>query len=245
MNQRELTAAQARKMKRSNILRGTIILTIAGFITRFIGFFYRIFLSNTMGAELMGIYQLIFPVYGICFTIYATGIQTSISQMVAAELGRGNKKNVKKILSVGLLLSVSLAVLLSLLLYLKADLVASRFLLEKRSVDSLRILAAAFPFCGITACINGYYYGLKKAGVPAVTQLLEQVIRVIFVYILAIYAGNGDGRVTCELAVIGLVIGEIASCIYNSVSLCVTSPLEKLPTGVVNPYAKEDNRRQI
>ena len=245
MNHRELTTGQARQMKRSNILRGTIILTIAGFITRFIGFFYRIFLSNTMGAELLGIYQLIFPVYGICYTIYAIGIQTSISRLVAAELGRRNSRNVKKILRMGLLLSISLAVLLSFLLYLYADLIANRFLLENRSADSLRILAAAFPFCGITACINGYYYGLKKAGVPAVTQLLEQVIRVIFVYILAIYAGNGDSRVTCELAVIGLVIGEIASCIYNSISLSVTSSPEKLQAGMTNPNAKEDSRRQI
>lgn len=245
MKHKELTADQARQMKRSNILRGTIILTIAGFITRFIGFFYRIFLSNTMGAELLGIYQLIFPVYGICFTIFATGIQTSISRLVAAELGCGSSRNVRKILRVGLLLSLSLAVLLSFLLYLNADMVANHFLLEKRSVASLRILAAAFPFCAVTACINGYYYGLKKAGVPAITQLLEQVIRVIFVYVLAIYAGNGNSRVTCELAVIGLVIGEIASCIYNSVSLCVTSPLKQLPGKLIQPHAMEDNRRQI
>ncbi len=245
MKHRELTTGQARQMKRSNILRGTIILTIAGFITRFIGFFYRIFLSNTMGAELLGIYQLIFPVYGICFTIYATGIQTSISRLVAAELGRRNTRNVRKILRMGLLLSISLAVLLSFLLYSNADLIATRFLLEKRSAESLRILAAAFPFCGITACINGYYYGLKKAGVPAVTQLLEQAIRVVFVYILATYAGNGDGKVTCELAVIGLVVGEIASCIYNSVSLTVTSSPDKLQAAMTNPNAIEDSLRHI
>ncbi len=245
MNHSELTAAQARQMKRSSILRGTIILTIAGFITRFIGFFYRIFLSNTMGAELLGIYQLIFPVYGICYTIYATGIQTSISRLVAAELGRRNTRNIKKILCIGLLLSVSLAAMLSLFLYFNADFVAQRFLLEKRSANSLRLLAAAFPFCGITACINGYYYGLKKAGVPGVTQLLEQIVRVVFVYTLAIYTGNGDGSVTCELAVIGLIVGEIASCIYNSVSICVSASPVKLQTGILNPYAKEDSRSSI
>ncbi len=245
MNKKELTAGQIKQMKRSNILRGTLILTIAGFITRFIGFFYRIYLSNTMGAELLGIYQLIFPVYGICFTIYATGIQTSISRLVAAELGRKNARNVNKILRMGLILSVTSAFILSILVYFNADFIASRFLLEKRSADSLRILATVFPFCGITACINGYYYGLKKAGVPATTQLLEQVVRVIIVYLLAIYAGNGDGKVTCELAVIGLVIGEIASCIYNSVSLSITSSPEKLLIGGSNPNAKENTRSKI
>ena len=245
MNNNDLTAQKVRQLKRNNIVKGTLILTIAGFITRFIGFFYRIFLSNTMGAELLGIYQLIFPVYGICFTLYATGIQTSISRLVAAELGRKNAKNVKKILRIGLLLSVSIAAILSILLYFNADFVAWRFLMEKRSANSLRILAVVFPFCGVTACINGYYYGLKKAGVPASTQLLEQLIRVVIVYILAIYAGNGDGKVTCELAVLGLVIGELASCIYNLLSLLVTASPERLLINGPSPNAKEDGRRSI
>ncbi|HWT73539.1 MAG TPA: polysaccharide biosynthesis protein [Mobilitalea sp.] len=232
MEKKVLTAQQVRNIKRSNIVKGTLILTLAGFITRFIGFFYRIFLSNTMNTELMGIYQLIFPVYGICYTIYAMGIQTSISRLVAAEIGKRNPKNVYKILRVGLFLSVALAAVLSVLVYFNADFIAYRFLLEKRSTESLRILAIAFPFCGITACINGFYYGLKKAGVPAITQLLEQVVRVAFVYIIAMYAGNGDMKVSCELAVIGLVIGEVASCLYNTAALFLTkSPSELIVAG--------------
>ncbi|MDD3173927.1 MAG: polysaccharide biosynthesis protein [Herbinix sp.] len=245
MNNKALTAQQVRKIKRSNIVKGTLILTFAGFVIRFIGFFYRIFLSNTMGAELMGIYQLIFPVYGICFTIYATGIQTSISRLVAGEVGRRNPKNVFKILRIGMLISVSLAVILSILLYLNADFIAWRFLMEKRSASSLRILAVCFPFCGITSCINGYYYGLKKAGVPAATQLLEQIVRVIVVYIIAFYAGNGDVKVTCEMAVIGVVVGEIASSIYNFISLFVTKSPSKSIDFDSDPDAVTSKRRFI
>jgi stage V sporulation protein B len=245
MNNKVVTMQQARHIKRNNILKGTIILTLAGFITRFIGFFYRIFLSNTMGAELMGIYQLVFPVYGICFTIYATGIQTSISRLVAAEIGKRNPKNVYKILRIGLVLSVSLAILLSALVYLNADFIAWRFLMEERSASSLRILALVFPFCGVTSCINGYYYGLKKAGVPASTQLLEQIIRVVIVYVVALYAGNGNFQVTCELAVFGVVVGEFVSCIYNSISLFVTkSPAEIIVMGP-DPNAKSSGRNKI
>lgn len=245
MNDKVMTAELARHRNRNNIFKGTMILTLAGFITRLIGFFYKIFLSNTMGAELLGIYQLIFPVYGICFTIYATGIQTSISRLVAAEMGKRNDKNVRRILRIGLFLSVSLAFILSLLIYRYSDIIALRFLLEKRSASSLRILAVVFPFCGVTSCINGYYYGLKKAGVPALTQLVEQVIRVIAVYLIALYAGNGNLKVTCEMAVIGVVAGEIASCIYNFISLYITkSPKEILLLGP-DINAKASGRRKI
>jgi stage V sporulation protein B len=245
MKNKTISAQQARQIKKNIIVKGTLILTIAGFITRFVGFFYRIFLSNAMGAELLGIYQLIFPVYSICFTIYATGIQTSISRLVAAELGRKNPKNIKKILRIGILISVSLAIIISFLVYRYADFIAVRFLMENRSIDSLQLLAVVFPFCGVTACINGYYYGLKKAGVPASTQLLEQVIRVVIVYIIAMYAGGGEAKVTLQLAVFGLVIGEVASSVYNLLSLMVSkSPSDLLLYGP-DPEAKPDSRGQI
>lgn len=236
MKVKQAAIAGSKHIGKSNILKGTIILTMAGFITRVIGFLYKIFLSNVMGAEWLGIYQLIFPVYGIAFTIYATGIQASISRLVAAETGKKNSKNISKILRLGLLFSFSLALVLSLLLYGFSDIIALRFLLEPRTASSLRILAVVFPFCGITSAINGYYYGLKKAGVPASTQLVEQIIRVIVVYIVALTIGNGNLQVTCEMAVLGLVIGEIVSSIYNFLSLFVT----KRPIGFSYPSNPDD-----
>jgi len=230
MEKKVLTAQQARYIKISNLLKGTVILTLAGFATRFVGFFYRIFLSNAMGAELMGIYQLVFPVFSICYTIFASGIQTALSRLVASEAGRGNHKNIKRILRIGTLLSLVLAVFLSAAVYIFADIIALRFLLEPRSASSIKLIAVAFPFCGITACINGYYYGLKKTFVPATTQLVEQAFRVLIVYIIALYAGKGDIKVSCELAVIGLIAGELASCIYNLLSMFFAKPFDEPAT---------------
>ena len=245
MKVKQAAIAGSRHIGRSNILKGTLVLTLAGFATRVIGFLYKIFLSKVMGTEWLGIYQLVFPVYGIAFTIYATGIQTAISRLIAAEMGRRNHKNIGKILRSGILLSISIALILSFLLYKFSDTVALHFLLEPRSASSLRILALVFPFCGITSCINGYYYGLKKAGVPASTQLIEQIIRVIVVYTAAFTVGKDNFRVTCEMAVIGLVIGEIASSLYNFISIFITkSPKDTLYLGP-NLSAVTLRRRQI
>lgn len=234
-----------KKIGKRNILMGTMILTLAGFLTRVIGFFYKIFLSKVMGAERLGIYQLIFPIYSIAFTVYASGIQTSISRLVAAEMGRKNHKNIGKILKVGLLLSVSVASVLSVLLYKFSEAVAYHFLLEPRSASSIRILSMVFPFCAVTSSINGYYYGLKKTGVPASTQLLEQIIRVIVVYIVAYTLGKGNLNVTCEMAVFGLVIGEIASSLYNFLSLFMTKSPKRLLYPGPAPDAVSDKSRTI
>ena len=217
-------------MKKNTIIKGTLILTVAGLITRIIGFFYKIYLSNTLGAEKLGLYQLIFPIYGICFTLFAGGIQTSISKLVANEHGRqsvvhnkgdATRYNLNRILRIGMSLSFAVATTLAILVFCNAGFLATSILKEPSCESSLRILAFAFPFCSISSSINGYCYGLKRPGVPASTQLLEQIVRVAAVYYMASTFGKGDNGVTCELAVVGIVFGEIASMLYNVVSLFV------------------------
>ncbi|MDE7210548.1 MAG: oligosaccharide flippase family protein, partial [Lachnospiraceae bacterium] len=194
---------------KNKLILGTLFLTITGFITRIIGFFYRIFLSNALGARLLGIYQLIFPVYGICFTIFASGIQTAISKQVAEKEINGDSHEIRRILSCGILLSVSSAVLMSVLVFLGAPFIAETFLKEPECAKSLRLLALSFPFCGITSCIQGYCYGMKKSFLPATSQLAEQSMRVVFLYTVSVSI-----PVTCELAIVALVAGELTSCLY-------------------------------
>lgn len=213
-------------MKKSAIIKGTLILTAAGLLTRVIGFIYRIYLSNALGAEQLGIYQLIFPVYGICHTLYASGIQTAISKLVAERGTSGQEKHaVRNVLLCGTLLSVFLAVTCSFLLYFNADTVAAIFLKEPACAFSLRILSFAFPFCGITSCINGYSYGRSRSSLPAFTQVAEQLVRVGTVFFAATLSDNI--AVSCELAIYGVLAGELASNIISILSILISERRDK------------------
>lgn len=191
------------------LIKGTFILTVTGLVTRLIGFIYKIYLSNLLGAKLLGIYQLVFPVYGICFTIFGAGIQTAVSQMIAAA-GPYNQKKHRKILSYALIISMAAAFLLSLSVYKASGLISDLMLKEPECAKALRVLIYAFPLCGVSSCINGYYYGLKKASVPAVTQLVEQIARVVFVIMFSM-----PGKDNCIIAVAGICAGEGISMIYS------------------------------
>ena len=68
------------------LITGTLLLTLTGLLSRIIGFFYRIFLSHAIGAEGMGIYQLIFPLNMLCYALTTAGIQMAISRFVSAKL---------------------------------------------------------------------------------------------------------------------------------------------------------------
>lgn len=209
------------KSYKNNILKGTVILTAAGLITRFIGFLYKIFLSNALGAETLGRYQLIMPIYSIAFTLYASGIHTAISKLVSEDKASGNGSHARAILIRGCILSVTSASILSVLLYINSSFIALRFLHDSTCANSLRILAFCFPFCGLTACINGYCYGINHTVIPALNQIFEQLSRVGAVYFIAIKLGDGSFAVTCELAVLGIVIGEIAGNLLSIFMLCM------------------------
>lgn len=214
--------AQEQEMSKNTIIKGTLILTAAGLLTRIIGFFYKIYLSGLIGARNLGVYQLVFPVYGICFTLYASGIQTALSKLIAEEVGKhSSTSRMKRLLFHAIVLSVSTALILSIFVYSSSDYIAIHFLEEADCAAPLKILAFVFPFCGITSCINGYYYGLKKASIPAFSQLLEQLVRVTAVLCLVNFLPSEGIKESCELAVFGLVAGEIASELYNLASLFI------------------------
>ena len=211
-------------MSQKNLLiRGTLILTVSGLLTRILGFFYRIFLADALGAEALGIYQLVFPVYGLCFTLFAAGNQTALSKMVASY----HKERHRQLLLRTLFLALTSALVLCVLLILLAPFIAEQFLREGRAAGSLQVLAFSFPFCAVTACINGFYYGQKQAGVPAATQFIEQVVRILVVYALTkLLSGR---QFTCEMAVFGLLSGEIASMVFNSLSLLFQKKHQNYP----------------
>ncbi len=196
------------------ILKGTLILTITGFATRFMGFFYRIFLSHTFGEEGVGLYQLIFPVYALCFSLTSAGIETALARCVAKRVSVGKKKEARKLLFTAMALSVSLSVIVMLLLQSYAGLIAEQFLQETRCDSLLIILSYAFPFASVHSCIVGYYLGLKETGIPAFSQLIEQLIRILSVYLFYLIGIRNGTEFGISIAVGGLIAGEIASSMF-------------------------------
>lgn len=128
------------------LVTGTVILTLTGLVSRFIGFFYRIFLSNVFGAEGMGIYQLISPVLALSFSLTVSGIQTAISKFVAGETSTRDYKSSFRTLWAGFLLAMALSVACTLYIYLGADHIACVFLMEERTAPCFVSSPSPFPW---------------------------------------------------------------------------------------------------
>ena len=203
-------------MKLKNaFLRGTLLLTIAGIVSRIMGFFYRIFLANVIGAEGVGIYQLIFPIYSVCFSLCASGIETAVSKLTAAKYALGKPEEAAGILKTALFMTLTLSVSCSLIIFRHADIISELFLKEPRCEKLLKILAITIPFGTTQSCICGYYFGVHKAGVPSSAQLIEQGFRIACVYLLYHIHLTTKIEVTPAIAVAGLVFGELCALLFT------------------------------
>lgn len=200
-------------------IKGTLILTLTGLLSRVIGFFYRIYLSRLFGEEGMGIYQLLSPVLALSFSLCAAGIQTAISKYVAASVAKGNRKDSYRYLFTGLFLSLLLSVPCMLLLLMFSDFVAVHFLLEARTASMLRIIALSIPAGAVHSCINGYYYGIKKTMLPSSTQLIEQFMRFFCVLAADFLARRSHTVPHINAAVVGLVVGECAAMLISLLAI--------------------------
>ncbi|MGI6093815.1 MAG: putative polysaccharide biosynthesis protein [Lachnospiraceae bacterium] len=203
----------------NTLIKGTLILTLAGFLTRIIGFFYRIFLSQTIGAEGMGIYQLIFPIHTLCFALTVSGIQTAISRFVAAKCAVKDENGARNIFLIGTGMCVILSITVSFFLYRYAAYFADAFLDELRCSSLLRLMAWSIPFGTFHSCVNAYYYARSQTGIPAVSQLLEQISRVLASYIFYLIILSHNQEPTPIMAVFGILGGEVVSMLFSSIMI--------------------------
>ena len=84
--------------RKQALIRGTAVLTVTSLSTRFMGFFYRMFLSHTFGEENVGLYQLVFPVYALGISLSCAGMELALSRCVAREAAAGRMQKTRELL---------------------------------------------------------------------------------------------------------------------------------------------------
>ena len=213
------------KIYKNTLITGTATLVLTGLLTRFLGFYYRIFLSSQIGAEGIGLYQMIFPLYILCISLSSSGIQLGICQLVSKNEGKG-----KSILFTGLLISLPLSIICSIAMFIGSDFLATTYLNEPRCQPLLILLCFCLPLATIHNCINGYFLGFQNATVPGITQLIEQIGRMSVVYFIFTSLSlniSSDPKKLAMIAVIGLLSSEFISTFYSISALYINLSRKK------------------
>ncbi len=211
-------------MQKKSLIYSTFILTLASVLTRFIGFVYRIYMSNEIGAYGMGQYQLIMPVYMLSWSLICAGFTIAISKLVSQEHAKNQYGNMQKFLVLGTTISFVISLIFSLILFNFSTYIATTFFDTKEISMPFKILSLSLPFMSIGSCIRGYFLGLQQPTVPSIAQVLEQFVRIgsIFFFI-SIY-----GTLTIEIAILGILFAEVISTIFIVLSYFLFKKKHKL-----------------
>lgn len=227
----------------NSFLKGTLILTIGGIVVKVIGFLNWIILSRVLGGEGIGLYQMAFPIYLLALSVSSAGIPVAISIITAEKRALHDFIGANRVFRISLTVLVLTGLFFSLLLYFGAGLLIEyRFIRDPRAYYSLLALAPAVFFVTILSSYRGYLQGCQIMTPTAVSQIAEQLVRVITMLIFASlllpkgleYAAGGASLGAAPGAVAGLLV-----LIYYYMKLQKKG--KKQETGQVSQRAQESS----
>lgn len=209
---------------KKRMFTGAAVLLVGSVVAKMLGALYRIPLTNILGAEGMGMYQLVFPVYALFMVLATAGIPTSLSRTVAEKRALG--ENTKKYFSVAMCALLVLGIAFGLLMGALSDVLATR----QGNADTrfgFLIIAPAITFVCVISGFRGYFQGQMYMLPTALSNVVEQVVK-LAVGIGASYALAKRGVIYAVCgALFGVTVSEIVTAAYMGATYLFRSKKEK------------------
>lgn len=230
--------AKKKQSKGGGFLAQGIILASAGIITKIIGFIYRIPMLNFMGLDGQGYYDIAFQVYTIALTISSYSLPLAVSKLVSARMAKGERKNAYRVFKAAMLFAFVAGGLITLVVLLGADTIATNIMGAKLSSYALKVLAPGLLIVSIMGVLRGYFQGLGTMIPTALSQILEQIVNAVVSVVgaamllkygesvaktqgnellAAAYSAAGGTLGTVAGALMGVVFLGFSYCAYKSI----------------------------
>ncbi len=171
-------------MKKVLFFKNALILTVTALLLRVAGIFFRVWMASHLGAEGMGLYQVIFSVYTLASTFATSGLSTAITRLLTERLAVGDLAGAKRTLRYSLALSLAVALLSVAIVFGFSRPIALIFIGDARAEASLKILSFSLPFMGVCSCLRGYFLARRNTLPPSIGQIFEQIVRMSMIVLL-------------------------------------------------------------
>lgn len=207
----------------SNLVKGTFILTFGLFLSKGLGLLYVIPFYAIVGQKNIGLYQYAYIPYNLALAVAISGAPLAISKFVSKHNANGDYATGRKLMNSGLIVMLVSGVMSFLLLFFMAEPVAHRirrsdeqnFTIEEIT-SVIRCVSYALLVVPIMSLIRGYFQGNQKFEPTSVSQLIEQIVRILTVLIGAFIIVNVLGlspRIAVNFAVFAAFIGALAGLV--------------------------------
>ena len=163
---------------KNKFIKNTFLLIIGGFITKALGMIIKIIMTRNISTYSMSLYTLTLPTYNLFITIVTLSLTISISKLISE-----NKIKREKIMSSSLFLSIIVSLFSTIVLFILIRPITLLLHNDNLYYPILSIVLS-LPFISISTCIRGYFFGKNKMYVQVISNLFEQLSRIIIFIII-------------------------------------------------------------
>lgn len=220
--------------KKLPIFYSALLLTGVNLLLRLVGTSFQVYLSSRIGAEGIGLLQLVMSVGSMAMVAGMAGIRTATMYLTAEEMGRKRAGSVRWVLSGCLVYSIVCSGAVAAAVYHFAPFLAQEWIGSEKTLDSIRLFAAFLPVNCLSGVMVGYFTGANRIGTLAAVEVAEQFCTMVCtLLLLTLWAGH-DAERSCQAVVLGSGLG---ACVTLS-SLMLLRLLEKGKPGKRIPVKK-------
>lgn len=201
-------------MEKDTFYRDTFVLTLSNLAMGVLRFMFSIILSRKLGAEGVGLYGLIMPIYDLFSCIVCGGIIAAISRETSAFMGMGKYEDLHKTTSAILTFIIIWSVLISGIMLLTTPLLCNYIIKDSRAIPSLMIVSPAIIFIAISCVFKGYFYGVSEVITPSIIDIVEKAVRMIILLGIISVLSLTTIKDTVAATYFSFTVGEIISFIW-------------------------------
>ena len=192
-------------MKKQSYIKGAVIISAGGFLSKMLGALYRIPLVAFLGGTGMGIYQMVYPLYCILLTVSASGIPTGIARIISSGEGSGAERK-------AFYLYGGIGLIGSLIMFAFSGLLA-KAQGEPAVAQCCMALSPSVFFVALISIVRGYFQGKGNMYPTAFTEVLEQIIKVaVGIALASVY--RGDVAKATMAAVFAVTVSEVITAAF-------------------------------
>lgn len=220
--------------KKMPIFYSAMMLTGVNLLLRFVGTSFQVYLSGKIGAEGIGLLQLVLSVSSLAMVAGMGGIRTATMYLTAEELGKHRPQNITRVLTSCVRYSILFSGTVCLLVFACAPLIASKWIGNDNAEKALRLMAVFLPVNCLCGVMTGYFTGANRIGTLAAIEVIEQILSLCTTMtLLNFYAGH-DAEKACPCVILGSGVGACLTLLC----LVVLRILEKACYGPRQPIVK-------
>lgn len=211
-------------MKKNSFINGALIATLAIVVTKFLGIIYVIPFYAIIGEENIALYGYAYTIYNLFLALSTVGIPPAMSKLISEYNTLGYYSTKERAYKIGKRLLTGLGILLFLIMFIGAPFIAKQIMGDavggnsKESITFvIRVISTAIlvvPFLSIT---KGYLQGHKFITPPSISQVIEQLIRIIVILLgsyLCVKVFNIGVVKAIGVSVFGATIGAVVALMY-------------------------------